>query len=964
MLPVPLLKHSSEDFVCPLVSSFTSSLSRILSRIPSQRNVCFGAEYQPTLLIPVVVIAFERFKEKTTTNNNEQQQQQQQMSASNPEQFLVKEKQQKEKEKRVQDLLKSYYHEQQQQQQQEEEEQEQEQKQSFSKKTREIKEQNEQTNDGMKSWTKEEEKAHAGATSTTSQLHSDENKKKNNNSSIQNKNLIEMLKTKTIGELQNEYVNVSREIKRLESHGTHSVYENYSKFINAADFIENARPEIEQLTKKESVKVEKATKEAAEAARKLNETLDAKRFESERAREVQNVLFNIQEALKAPATIRNVLFGSVSSSSESARVEKAVRIIAKTKPMLEKFSSSPSSGVSGEQQHKSGKLFLEAKNETMKISDAIASLLKKRVRSSYHATASQTVGVGEGGKDDSNALENLVNKLSSHSCAECLKLLGVPRDEVHEEFLYAEKDKLEKILTDLESDIRKSSSIRSDSGGAAETSTTVDSLFKPKLGKVNELFLNEFQKCAASYLEVFPEDSRQPLVDFAKVVFRRYFELLKVIFIDGESATKEEGNMGNLSSVRHMCAALGNMAADLASAHKLLPECALGDRVTEIVEKSIRKRIEDAHLRRESILSEKISQIEQLLSSSGSNTAAASPTIVADAVEDFLSTHETTANIIIADIKAFSEERPLLLQSWRDEFGRFSRALFATSHHALCARLVGFGSCRANSSCIPYLSPSQGLPNSPYLQRNNKTNGGSSTAASSLIASVLLFKIGDESYTLENGLAKIFPSHVVSEKGKRSAAYDERLLRAIAMACFRDCFREFLMLSTSKLDALLIQYENASITDLFVDALEKIKHDVKNIEASPTLVQMLNSSTSEPLTNDVGVVLDENAFDIFECKNKFSTARIVRRCVESSLSNFQDYIFTNVPTFTKETLKHFEGQCDAIEQELNREFHENTETHETCFASLKTLARKRDVDGAAHASSVEASKLLKDIQKI
>ena len=61
----------------------------------------------------------------------------------------------------MQDLLKSYYHEQQ-QQQQEEEEQEQEQKQS-SKNTREIKEQNDQTNDGMKSWKKEEEKAHAGA---------------------------------------------------------------------------------------------------------------------------------------------------------------------------------------------------------------------------------------------------------------------------------------------------------------------------------------------------------------------------------------------------------------------------------------------------------------------------------------------------------------------------------------------------------------------------------------------------------------------------------------------------------------------------------------------------------------------------------------------------------------------------------------------------------------------------------
>tara|TARA_B100001996_G_scaffold279396_1_gene219897 strand:- start:1048 stop:3690 length:2643 start_codon:yes stop_codon:yes gene_type:complete len=875
----------------------------------------------------------------------------------------LQEKQQKEKEKRVQDLLKSYYHNQQQQEESNESDAASNRggstEVSTTKSTTFTTNVNKNETHGIGPTKKEENRTAASASTSQQQQQSD------NSKITTNKNTIEMLKTKTIGELQNEYVNVSREIKRLESHGTHSVYENYSKFINAADFIENARPEIEQLTKKESEKVEKATKEVAEAARKLNETLDAKRFESERAREVQNVLFNLQEALKAPETIRNVLFGVASSanSSESVRVEKAVRIIAKTKPMLEKFSS-PLDGGESQEQHKSGRLFSEAKIETVKISDAIATLLKKRVRSSYHgAGSSQTIG-GEGGsKDDANSLENLVNKLSSQSCAECLKFLGVPRDEVHEEFLYAEKDKLEKVLTDLESNITKSSS-RSDLGGA-ESSTTVDSLFKPKLGKVNELFLNEFQKFAASYLEVFPQDGRHPLIDFAKVVFRRYFELLKLIFINADAPHEEGTTTKNLSSVRHLCAALGNMAADLASAHKLLPECALGDRVTEIVERTIRKRIEDAHLRRESILSEKISQIEHLLSlENNTSVAAASPTIVADAVEDFLNTHESTANDIITDIKSFSEERPLLLQSWRDEFGRFSRALFATSHHALCARLVGLGSCRADSSCIPYLSPSQGLPNSPYLLHKESNKTGGSSTASSLIASVLLFKIANESYTLENGIAKIFPSHVASEKGKRSAAYDERLLRAMAMSCFRECFREFLLLSTSKLDALLIQYENTSITELFVDALEKIKQDVKNIEASTTLVQMLNSSTSEPSIDDAGVVLNENAFDIFECKNKFSTARIVRSCIESSLSNFQEYIFANVPTFTKETLKHFEEQCDAIKQELNREFHENTETHETCFSSLKTLARKRDIDGATYASSPEASKLLKDIQQI
>ena len=302
----------------------------------------------------------------------------------------LQEKQQKEKEKRVQDLLKSYYHNQQQQEESNESDAASNRGGSTEVSTTFTTNVNKNETHGIGPTKKEENRTAASASTSQQQQQSD------NSKITTNKNTIEMLKTKTIGELQNEYVNVSREIKRLESHGTHSVYENYSKFINAADFIENARPEIEQLTKKESEKVEKVTKEAAEAARKLNETLDAKRFESERAREVQNVLFNLQEALKAPETIRNVLFGVASSAnfSESVRVEKAVRIIAKTKPMLEKFSS-PLDGGESQEQHKSGRLFSEAKIETVKISDAIATLLKKRVRSSYHGAGSlQTIGGG------------------------------------------------------------------------------------------------------------------------------------------------------------------------------------------------------------------------------------------------------------------------------------------------------------------------------------------------------------------------------------------------------------------------------------------------------------------------------------------------------------------------------------------------------------------------------------------
>jgi len=798
-----------------------------------------------------------------------------------------------------------------------------------------------------------------------------EERKKTNRTNAQT---LEMLKTKTIGELQNEYVNVSREIKRLESHGTHAVYENYSKFLSAAEFIENARPEIEQLARIESEKVEKATREAVEASKKLNEILDAKRFEIERARDVQNVLFNLKEALKAPETIRKLLFSS--TTLEDGRIEKAVWIIAKTKPMLDRFSSLDDANdcktddvgaksAPKMQQRKSAEIFLNARNEMTKISDTVANLLKKRVRSNLYYPSSLTK---ENKDESSDSLEILLDRVSSQSCAECLKLLGVPRDEVHEEFLYSEKYKMETILTNLESDIFSSSMQKKEGEEEANlvvTPPTADCRFKPKLAKVNDLFLNVFQKCARSYLEIFPEDGRQPLIDFGKVVFRRYFELLKAIFIDMESETRGL-NSENLSSVRHMCAALGNMAADLASVHKLLPECALGDRVTEIVEKSVRRRIEYAHLRREIILSEKISQIEQLLANNLMSTMS-SPTIVADAIEDFLNSHESTANDIVADIRSFSEERPLLLQSWRDEFGRFSRASFATSHRALCARLLELGSIHKDNSCLPYFSsPTQGLPNSPYLllRSSSSTNNGviTSSTTSSLIASVLLFIIANESYTLENGLAKIFPSHVMSEKGKRSSAYDERLLRALSMSCYRESFREFLMLCTQKLsDAIMVKCGNASVTEMFIETLEKIKEDVRNIEASPSLVAMLCAHSSNYESNIKtkdsrfsGV--DEHDFDIFQSSNKFSTALIVRRCVESALLNFQEYI-SNVHNFDEgESLR---VQFEALRRELNREFFENEESHEICISSiLKTLAHQQNVETS------DAADLLRDIEQI
>ena len=131
----------------------------------------------------------------------------------------------------------------------------------------------------------------------------------------------------------------------------------------------------------------------------MNEILDAKRFEIERARDVQNVLFNLKEALKAPETIRKLLFSS--TTLEDGRIEKAVWIIAKTKPMLDRFSSLDDANdcktddvgaksAPKMQQRKSAEIFLNARNEMTKISDTVANLLKKRVRSNLYYPSSLT----------------------------------------------------------------------------------------------------------------------------------------------------------------------------------------------------------------------------------------------------------------------------------------------------------------------------------------------------------------------------------------------------------------------------------------------------------------------------------------------------------------------------------------------------------------------------------------------
>lgn len=158
--------------------------------------------------------------------------------------------------------------------------------------------------------------------------------------------------------------------------------------------------------------------------------------------------------------------------------------------------------------------------------------------------------------------------------------------------------------------------------------------------------------------QLFPE-TRQALVSLARQSLGEFLAFLQEVLSPKE---------GPLPPAKGLMAALAQVAADLASVARVLPEARLDDRAAEMVEKTVRKHVIGLFQRLEEAAAGSLSDALKQLPQPGKPGEAVS-------YRPLLQTQAQVCNDltdglvrVLREVAALQDERPVLLASWRDVF--------------------------------------------------------------------------------------------------------------------------------------------------------------------------------------------------------------------------------------------------------------------------------------------------------
>ena len=510
-----------------------------------------------------------------------------------------------------------------------------------------------------------------------------------------------VLRATPLDALQSRCADMRAEMTSLDSDMQTLVYENYPKFLSAADATKRARGAVEGIEAKMAslkTQIEKATGDSATIHAKLSRHRD----QAESLSGVRSLIQKLGAVFDLPARCRACV--------DRGALALAVRYYAAAKPLLDRYGDEGA--------------FREAKREA----DAVAAEVAAKIRDAMRSAT----------RERSSSEENPVSNLRAGECVDLLESLGESRDDLRREFLDARRDALRRRL---ETGVARSNP--SDGGDASESARDDPRAF---VEAVDRAFLVDFRAVAAEYFELFPtERDRAPMVKATKALFADYFRVVSGALDFSEpdapeptsSVSEPTSSVSEPTSSREppsarstvgsrvpplppakgLMQALATMAADLADAHRLVPEAGLGDRAAEAVERAVRRRVDAAFARLDRNLDVALETAEAETgddtdagggfmtgettgssgaadagskSSSGSGPGASAesqisssspsspgPDSVASPLRAFVACADallTGVRETLADVRAVLEERPLMVQSWRGELEGFVRA--------------------------------------------------------------------------------------------------------------------------------------------------------------------------------------------------------------------------------------------------------------------------------------------------
>lgn len=554
----------------------------------------------------------------------------------------------------------------------------------------------------------------------------------------------ETLERTPLDALREKCASMREEARRLDGDAQTLVYENYSKFIAATDTVRDVRVNARAMeeTMKEAKHLITAT---VEKAKQVDKNLSLRRDQVLALSGVRGLIAKLQNAFDVPEKMRAAI------NRDAPGV--AANYYAAISPLLAKHGDRGAFVAVKKHAELEAKRARDVLFEAMSCAATRAaeaararkdadpnSGLGKRPKEdpsddkekTFTATAKEsapTSVVRIGGQEEEEEEETLsktpVSKRLNLSASECVRLLeklGAQRRDARAAFVKAHASPMERALSHSESLLTRP-------GGRAQVNADPRAF----VARLDGDFLEAFHRFAGEYLEVFGEDSsgddkktndpsdrgtdRFALVDAARPLFVRYFDALKlaldassaeVVGVPGDEHETEVDENDDfhapapLVPAKGLMAALATMAADLSSAHRLVPRLGLGDRAAEVVERAVRGRVGAAFFELETKLNRALEDLEREAARAsretfvgGESYEKGSSSRDAKAHQPLLTATSRVAAVFagavaeaLDDARALLEERPVMVMGWRAEFEGLVRAKSQTFLQATLARLA------------------------------------------------------------------------------------------------------------------------------------------------------------------------------------------------------------------------------------------------------------------------------------
>ena len=542
----------------------------------------------------------------------------------------------------------------------------------------------------------------------------------------------ETLERTPLDALRKKCASMREEARRLDGDAQTLVYDNYSTFIAAADAVSDVRVKARAMEEKmaEAKALISRTVTKAEA---VDQNLSARRDTVLALSGVRNLIQKLRRAFDVPEKMRAAL--------DRGAPTAAAHYYAAVRPLLEKH------GDRGAFVAVKRLAEVEAARARSEIGEAMAraatraadaARARRTAERGETATMAEDFGIAPMDATENSSTNPSTNpsttvgapndafeperektplNLSASECVALLAKLGAPRGESRAAFVRSHRAPMERALALGESSV---------SSPAGRTAIHADP--RAFVARLDGDFLEAFHRFAGEYLEVFGDDdedasgrdARGELVDAGRPLFARYFALVKLALDSSAAETAETSRVGSdaassrlvlnprLVPAKGLMAALATMAADLSSAHRLVPRLGLGDRAAEVVERAVRGRVRAAFHALETKLVRALDELETVASLASESRLGIPSEVGASvkkntfgAARETAALRETLARVAavfaggvaeaLADARALLEERPVMVMGWRAEFEGLVRAESQTVVRATLARLAAAG---------------------------------------------------------------------------------------------------------------------------------------------------------------------------------------------------------------------------------------------------------------------------------